>query len=51
MADALGRVAVALWSKGRTELLFWWRIPVRFAGVAHSTGRNFLSVEYSHDGG
>jgi ABC-type polysaccharide/polyol phosphate transport system ATPase subunit len=51
MADALGTLGVALWSKGRTELLFWWRIPLRFAGVPHSTGRNFLSVEYSHGAG
>jgi len=51
LSDALGTLGVTLWSKGRTELLFWWRIPLRFAGVPHSTGRNFLSVEYSQDGG
>jgi hypothetical protein len=51
MADALGTLGVTLWSKGRTELLFWWRIPLRFTGVPHSTGRNFLDVEYSQDGG
>jgi lipopolysaccharide transport system ATP-binding protein len=51
MADALGTLGVTLWSKDRTEMLFWWRIPLRFAGVPHSTGRNFLSVEYCQDGG
>jgi ABC-type polysaccharide/polyol phosphate transport system ATPase subunit len=50
LADALGTVVIAIWSKNRNELLFWWRIPVRFMDIPHSTGRNFLCVEYSQDG-
>jgi lipopolysaccharide transport system ATP-binding protein len=50
IAESLGRVVVALWSKGRAQQLFWWRIPVRFEAVAHSTGQNFLAVEFRHDG-
>jgi lipopolysaccharide transport system ATP-binding protein len=50
LADAHGTVAVAIWSKNRKDLLFWWRIPVRFTDIPHSTGRNFLCVEYSQDG-
>ncbi|NIO15994.1 MAG: ATP-binding cassette domain-containing protein [Deltaproteobacteria bacterium] len=44
--DTNGNVSVALWSKGRGELLFWWRIPVEFKGVDYATGRNFLAVTY-----
>jgi lipopolysaccharide transport system ATP-binding protein len=50
LADALGTVVIAIWSKDRNDLLFWWRIPVRFMDIPHSTGRNFLCVEYSQDG-
>ncbi len=50
LADTLGTVAIAIWSKNRNDLLFWWRIPVRFMDIPHSTGRNFLCVEYSQDG-
>jgi hypothetical protein len=50
LADALGTVVIAIWSKNRNDLLFWWRIPVRFLDIPHSTGRNFLCVEYSLDG-
>jgi lipopolysaccharide transport system ATP-binding protein len=49
LADALGTIAIAIWSKNRDDLLFWWRIPVLFLDVPHSTGRNFLCVEYSQD--
>lgn len=50
LANALGTVGIAIWSKNRDDLLFWWRIPVRFLDVPHSTGKNFLCVEYSLDG-
>jgi len=49
LADTLGTVVIAIWSKNRNDMLFWWRIPVRFTDISHSTGRNFLCVEYSQD--
>ncbi len=50
LADAPCTVAIAIWSKNRSDLLFWWRIPARFSNVPHSTGRNFLPVAYVQDG-
>lgn len=44
--NAIAKIAIAIWSKNRTELLFWWRIPVEFEGVQYSTGKNFLNVTY-----
>jgi lipopolysaccharide transport system ATP-binding protein len=44
--SAMARIAIAIWSKRRRVLLFWWRIPVTFEGVDYSTGRNFLNVTY-----
>jgi lipopolysaccharide transport system ATP-binding protein len=45
--NAVGIITVAIWAKDRTELLFWWRIPVEFEGASHSTGNSFLDVSYS----
>lgn len=44
--NATAKIAIAIWSKNRSELLFWWRIPVEFKGVSYSTGKNFLNVVY-----
>ncbi len=44
--NATVKIAIAIWAKNRSELLFWWRIPVEFNGVAYSTGKNFLKVLY-----
>jgi hypothetical protein len=44
--NAMAQIAIAIWSKRRGILLFWWRIPVDFEGVDYSTGRNFLNVTY-----
>ena len=44
--NAVGTIAIAIWTENRTELVFWWRIPVDFCGVDHSTGNNFLNVTY-----
>jgi len=44
--NAMAKIVIAIWSKNREELLFWWRIPVEFKGVNYSTGKNFLNVEY-----
>lgn len=47
--NATGRIGVAIWSKRRDTLLFWWRISLTFLGVDHCTGNNFLSVSYMTD--
>lgn len=39
--NSIAKIAIAIWSKNRTELLFWWRIPAEFKGVDHSAGKNF----------
>ena len=44
--DSLARITIAVWSKYRTEQLFWWRIPVQCNGVSFSSGRSFLPVTY-----
>ncbi len=44
--NALAKIAIAIWSKNRSELLFWWRIPIEFKGIDYSTGKNFLNVVY-----
>lgn len=45
--NATAKIVVTVWSRGRAEKLFWWRIPVAFSGVDYSTGNNFLKVEYA----
>jgi lipopolysaccharide transport system ATP-binding protein len=47
--DSLAKVAISIWSADRTEKLFWWRIPISFNGVKHSTGRNFLNAEFTFE--
>jgi len=47
--DAIGTIGLAIWTKNRTELLFWWRIPVEFRGIDYATGANFLRVLYQLD--
>ncbi len=44
------KIIVSIWSKGRNNLLFWWRIPVEFSGVPLATGKNFLKVSYQNMG-
>ena len=44
--NATARISVAIWSKNREELLFWWRFPVEFLGMAYSMGKTFLNVSY-----
>jgi lipopolysaccharide transport system ATP-binding protein len=41
-------IALAIWSRDKSEKLFWWRIPVHFSGVKHTQGKNFLRVRFSH---
>jgi hypothetical protein len=44
--NTTAKIAIAIWSKERGSLLFWWRIPVDFEGVDYSTGKTFLNVTY-----
>jgi lipopolysaccharide transport system ATP-binding protein len=46
LCQSQSKIILAIWSQKRTELLFWWRVPVEFRGQAHSTGLNLLNVEY-----
>ena len=47
--NAMAKIIIAIWSKNRNTLLFWWRIPVEFREVHYSTGSNFLNVAYDID--
>jgi lipopolysaccharide transport system ATP-binding protein len=38
-------LAVAIWSQARTELLFWWRIPIRFQGCLGFNGSHLLPLD------
>jgi lipopolysaccharide transport system ATP-binding protein len=42
-----GRFSVALWSVGRKELLFWWRIPVHFTATLASSGTSVYDITYA----
>jgi hypothetical protein len=44
--DAQARIAIAIWTNQRSELLFWWRIPALFRGMEHSTGNSFLNITF-----
>ncbi len=44
--NAMAKIGIGIWTKNRSELLFWWRIPIEFKGVKYSTGKNFLNVSY-----
>jgi ABC-type polysaccharide/polyol phosphate transport system ATPase subunit len=41
-----GRFSVTVWSHGRGEVLFWWRIPVRFATTLASSGTNVYDISF-----
>jgi lipopolysaccharide transport system ATP-binding protein len=43
--NAMVEVIIVIWTKSK-ELLLWWRIPVEFKGIGHSTGNNFLNARY-----
>jgi lipopolysaccharide transport system ATP-binding protein len=43
---SMGRIVLAVWARGRSEQLFWWRIPVEFKAVEEATGRNFLRASF-----
>lgn len=44
--NATGRIGIAVWSKNRAELLFWWKISVEFQGIDYATGNTFLDILY-----
>lgn len=41
-----GWFAVAVWQKGRSELLFWWRIPVHFNMPFRSSGTSLYDTSF-----
>lgn len=41
-----GQFAVAVWRRDRSELLFWWRIPVRFATAPRSSGASLYHTTF-----
>jgi ABC-type polysaccharide/polyol phosphate transport system ATPase subunit len=41
-----GQFGVAVWQQGRSGLLFWWRIPVRFTTALRSSGANLYHTSY-----
>jgi hypothetical protein len=43
---ALAKLDVAVWARGREELLLWWMVPIEFHGRAHSTGNSFLEASF-----
>lgn len=47
--NATGMIGLAIWAKNRTELLFWWKIPVEFKGANYATGNSFLNVEFKQN--
>lgn len=44
--NAVAKISIAIWSKDKKELLFWWKIPVKFKKARYSTSKNFLTVQY-----
>jgi len=44
--NSTATLILIIWSKNKTELLFWWEIPVKFERVDYCTGKNFLNVLY-----
>ncbi len=41
-----GQFAVAVWRRDRSELLFWWRIPVRFTAALRCSGANLYPTTF-----
>ncbi len=41
-----GRFSIVVWSRWRKELLFWWRIPVRFTTTVRSSGTSLYDTRY-----
>lgn len=46
LSGTVSTVVVAVWDRGRTEQLFWWRVPIEIESAPHSNGKSFLDVEY-----
>jgi ABC-type polysaccharide/polyol phosphate transport system ATPase subunit len=40
------KFSVAVWTRSRKQLLFWWRIPVRFVTVVRSSGATLYSTDF-----
>lgn len=49
LVNCPGILAIAIWAKDRSELLFWWRIPLKTPEVHFSTGVSFLKASFRLD--
>jgi lipopolysaccharide transport system ATP-binding protein len=49
LCQSWSKIILAIWSQKRTELLFWWRVPVEFRGQAYANGRNLLQIDYRQE--
>ena len=41
-----GRCGISIWRRDRSELLFWWRIPIRFTTTAKASGVNLYPLTF-----
>ncbi|MBK1724682.1 ABC transporter ATP-binding protein [Thiocystis violacea] len=44
--SAGSRLGLAIWENSRSELVFWWRFPVKFKPKVNSTGSTFYEVDF-----
>lgn len=42
-----GRFSIAIWTRRREQMLFWWRIPVRFVSAARTSGAALYPVDFT----
>jgi hypothetical protein len=49
LCQSRSKIILAIWSQKRTELLFWWRVPVEFQGKAYASGLNLLKIDYQQE--
>lgn len=45
--NTTAKLAVAIWTPRREQLLFWWRFPVTFQSTHRSSGSNFYNVRFA----
>jgi len=46
VVHADGQFAIAIWRREREELLFWWRIPVRFTSALRCSGTSLYRTSF-----
>ncbi len=43
---SFAKVAVAIWTRGRKESIFWWRIPLELLEAPHAAGKNLVPTSF-----